>query len=77
VGSLHGGNCTRFGSKEGGSIGLDACTCSYMSETGVAIVNARANPALKLLSVKASMATARRHMICVQASKSMLPPSLL
>jgi hypothetical protein len=62
-------------SKEGGSIGLDACTCSYMSETGVATVNARAHPALKLLGVKASMATARRHMIYVQASNPMLPPS--
>jgi hypothetical protein len=31
--------------KEGGSIGLDSCTCSYMSETGVAIMNACAHPA--------------------------------
>jgi hypothetical protein len=62
--------------KEGGSIGLNACTCSYMSETGVATVNARAHPALKLLGVKASMATARRHMIYVQAFNPMRPPSL-
>jgi hypothetical protein len=32
-----------------------------MSETGVATVNARAHPALKLLGVKTSMATAWRH----------------
>jgi len=48
-----------------------------MSETGVATENARAHPAFKLLGVGASMATARRHMIYVQASKPMLPPSLL
>jgi hypothetical protein len=53
---------------------LDACSCSYM--TGVATENARAHPALKLLGVKASMATARRHMIYVQASNPMCPPSL-
>jgi hypothetical protein len=47
-----------------------------MSETGVATVNARAHPALKLLGVKASMATARRHMIYVQAFNPTLPPSL-
>jgi hypothetical protein len=47
-----------------------------MSETGVATVNARAHPALKHLGVKASMATARRHMIYVQAFNPMLPPSL-
>ena len=54
----------------------DACTCSYMSETGVATVNARAHPALELLGVKASIATARRHMIYVQAFNPMCPPSL-
>jgi hypothetical protein len=48
-----------------------------MSETGVATVNARAHPTLKLLGVKASMATARRHMIYVQAFNPTLPPSLL
>jgi len=47
-----------------------------MSETGVATVNARAHPALELLGVKASMATARQHMIYVQASNPMLPSSL-
>jgi len=54
-----------LGNKEGRSIGLNACTCSYMSETGVTTVNARAHPALKYLGVKASIAIARRHMIYI------------